>query len=302
MAMTLIQQSAPYPHWEFVHPSSGDCLRIVPERGGLVTAWSCDGREMLYFDQTRFADPAKSIRGGIPVLFPICGNLPGDVLPVDGVNHILKQHGFARDLPWKLQLLEDQSGLQLTLTDTEQTRTAFPFPFQLVMALRPLAQALEITTTVTHMGHGSGAMPFSFGLHPYFKVSDLGRTRLEGLPARCLNHLEMAEADTAPQLARLPEGVDFLCREAEGPVTLIDQRAGIKVQLDQPAPMDLTVIWTEPPRPMVCLEPWTGPRQALISGDHKLQLAVGESIELRCTYRVSEVGGSSNGDRLGHAG
>ena len=287
MAMTLIQQSLPYPHWEFVHPSSGDRLRIVPERGGLVTAWCCDGRELLYFDQTRFADPGKSIRGGIPVLFPICGNLPGDVLPVDGVNHTLKQHGFARDLPWKLQLLDDQSGVQLTLTDTEQTRAAFPFPFQVVMALRPLAQALEIRTTVTHTGNGSGVMPFSFGLHPYFKVTDLGCSRLEGLPPRCLNHLEMAEEDTASQLARLPEGVDFLCRDAEDPVTLIDQRAGIKVQLDQPAPMDLTVIWTEPPRPMICLEPWTGPRQALLSGDRKLQLAAGESLELRCTYRVS---------------
>ena len=29
MAMTLIKQSAPYPHWEFVHPSSGDRLRVV---------------------------------------------------------------------------------------------------------------------------------------------------------------------------------------------------------------------------------------------------------------------------------
>ena len=32
--MTLTQQSAPYAHWDYVHPSSGDCLRIIPERGG----------------------------------------------------------------------------------------------------------------------------------------------------------------------------------------------------------------------------------------------------------------------------
>ena len=85
--MTLTQKSAPYAHWDFVHPSSGDRLRIIPERGGLVSGWCCGGREILYFDQDRYADPSKSIRGGIPVLFPICGNLPGDVLPVDGVDH-----------------------------------------------------------------------------------------------------------------------------------------------------------------------------------------------------------------------
>ena len=72
--MTLTQQSAPYAHWDFVHPSSGDRLRIIPERGGLVSGWCCGGREILYFDQDRYADPSRSIRGGIPVLFPICGN------------------------------------------------------------------------------------------------------------------------------------------------------------------------------------------------------------------------------------
>ena len=88
--MTLTQQSAPYAHWDFVHPSSGDRLRIIPERGGLVSGWVCGGREVLYFDQDRYADPSKSIRGGIPVLFPICGNLPDDVLPVHR-QHIIGQ-------------------------------------------------------------------------------------------------------------------------------------------------------------------------------------------------------------------
>ena len=65
--MTFRQQSAPYPHWEFVHPTSSDRLRVVPERGGLVTEWRCNEREILYLDQERFADPSKSVRGGIPV-------------------------------------------------------------------------------------------------------------------------------------------------------------------------------------------------------------------------------------------
>ena len=288
MAMTLTQQSAPYAHWEFVHPTSGDRLRIVPERGGLVTEWCCDGREMLYFDQERYADSSKSIRGGIPVLFPICGNLPGDVLPVNGVDHTLKQHGFARDLPWQLQLLGDQSGIQLRLSDTPQTREAFPFPFRLSMEVRSRSQALEIVTTVEHCGDGAGLMPFSFGLHPYFNVRDLSRARLEGLATRCFNHLDMAEADTATQLGALPQGVDFLSRPS-GPVTLVDELAGTRLQLQHSAPMDLTVVWTEPPRRMVCLEPWTGPRQALVSGDRKLELAAGDSLKLCCVYQLSQV-------------
>ena len=109
----------------------------------------CGGREILYFDQERYADPSKSIRGGIPVLFPICGNLPGDVLPVDGVDYPLKQHGFARDLPWQLQLLEDQSGLCLSLSSTDATLKAYPFPFRLEMELRPM------TCCVGDLNHGA---------------------------------------------------------------------------------------------------------------------------------------------------
>ena len=129
-------------------------------------------------------------------------------------------------------------------------------------------------------------MPFSFGLHPYFNVSDLAQTRLTGLAERCLNHLEMAEAATADQLKRLPEGVDFLCRPA-GPVGLIDDATGVTLQLQHQEPLDLSVVWTEPPRPMVCLEPWTGPRQALVSGDRKLVLEPGTKQTLACRYSVS---------------
>ena len=281
--MTLTQQTAPYSHWEFVHPSSGDRLRIIPERGGLVSGWRCGDREVLYFDAERYADPAKSIRGGIPVLFPICGNLPDNRFTVDGVDYPLAQHGFARDLPWQLQLLQDQSGVQLSLSSSDVTLKAYPFPFDLVMAVRPLAGALEISTTIHN--RGDRPMPFSFGLHPYFNVSDLAQVRLTGLAERCLNHLEMADASTADQLARLSEGVDFLCRPA-GDVTLIDDGQGGQLRLEHQPPLDLSVVWTEPPRRMVCLEPWTGPRQALISGDRKLELAAAEQQTLRCRYAV----------------
>ena len=135
--MTFRQQSAPYAHWEFVHPTSGDRLRVVPERGGLVTEWRCNEREILYLDQERFADPSKSVRGGIPVLFPICGNLPGDRLPLASGDVTLKQHGFARDLPWSIALLDDQSGVQLTLKASAETLAAYPFHFEVVHGHSP---------------------------------------------------------------------------------------------------------------------------------------------------------------------
>ena len=108
---------------------------------------------------------------------------------------------------------------------------------------------------------------------------------LEGLPERCFNHLVMAEADTAATLAQLAAGVDFLARPL-GPVRLVDPAAGMALELHPSAPFDLAVVWTDPPRPMVCLEPWTGPRGALVSGDRRLEVAAGESCTLQSRYAL----------------
>jgi galactose mutarotase-like enzyme len=286
--MPLARASEPYHHWLYSDPASGDQLRLVPERGGLLSGWRCGGRELLYFDAERFADPSLSVRGGVPVLFPICGNLPNDTLPLPQGNFCLPQHGFARTMAWRLEELADQ-GVRLVLEDDAASRAMFPFPFRLELEYHLESDALAITARVRHRGEeNSGAMPFSLGLHPYLAVSDPAAVGLVGLPARCLDHHTMEPDATESQLQDLGRGVDLLC-QASGPVRLLDPAAGRTITLETSPPFDQVVIWTDPPRPMICLEPWTGPRGALISGEGRLELAPGESRELRARYRVSDL-------------
>jgi len=281
--MALIQQEAPYRHWEFNDPSSGDVLRIVPERGGLISGWRCGDREVVYLDLERFLDPAQSVRGGFPVLFPITGGLPNNQLPLSQGSFTLPQHGFARQLPWMMEPLADGRGVLLQLTDTPETLQAYPFQFLLSMEVRLAPSALEISTTVTN--RSQEPMPFSFGLHPYFNLSSLDGVRFEGLPDQCLNHLNMAPAATAEQMECLADGIDLLVRPS-GPVRLVDEAAGASLELQLSHPLDLVVLWTEPPRPMVCIEPWSGPRQALLSGDRKIELTPGEAAVLNTRYAL----------------
>lgn len=296
--MALTHRDTPYPHWEFQDPGSGDQLRLVPERGGLISGWRCQGRELLYLDEARFADPALSVRGGMPVLFPICGGLPDNRLPLPQGDFLLAQHGFARDLPWRLTPLADEQGVAMELGDTPATRAAYPFGFLLRLEARLTAGALELTISVRHSqpdpgetaeATGATAMPFSFGLHPYFAVSSLENMEVEGLPDDCFDHLTMAAAATGPQLQRLAQGVDLLSRPS-GPVRLRDRGNGREIELQTSHPWDLVVLWSEPPRPMVCLEPWTGPRQALISGDRCLELAPGASLQLHSRFELRNAG------------
>lgn len=93
-----------YKIYTIMDEMSNSQIEVVPERGAIITGWQVQGKEILYLDKEGFANPALSIRGGIPILFPICGNLPNNIYTYKGNEYTLKQHGFARDLPWNIDL------------------------------------------------------------------------------------------------------------------------------------------------------------------------------------------------------
>ena len=91
-------------------------INFSPSRGGIITNWVLNNREILYFDKKRFFDKNKSIRGGIPILFPICGNLEKKSLFGDNFLYLM-QHGFARDQQWSYEFNQFTNNLYLILSD-----------------------------------------------------------------------------------------------------------------------------------------------------------------------------------------
>ena len=281
MDKAFLKKNSPYDHLEYINFDSGDRLRIVPERGGLITEWKCNGKEILYFDLDRFNSKSKSVRGGIPVLFPICGDLPQDLLSLPQGDFVINQHGFARDLPWEISSLCEQKGVVMTLEDNPITRRSFPFLFLIQLEVRLEQNSLSIKTLVRN--RGKETMIFSFGLHPYFMVENLENIAIRGLPETCINHLDMSIDSTSNQLTNLSKGIDFLA-SYKGSVSFTDLNTGASVEMQNQAPMDCSVFWTDPPRKMICMEPWTSPRSSLLTGDRTLNLEPGTSQELLCKF------------------
>ncbi len=59
--------------------------------------------------------------------------MPDNRLPLPQGEFNLGQHGFARQLPWRLEALADGTGVQLQLGENLETFKAYPFWFLLTM-------------------------------------------------------------------------------------------------------------------------------------------------------------------------
>ena len=134
-------------------------IKFCPQRGGVITNWVSDGNEILYFDKKRFMDKTKSIRGGIPILFPICGKL-NTSCSVFGKEYLqLTQHGFARDLQW--EFIFNEKSLCLILNESKKTKKYYPFDFELRIEINLKINCLEFEITI--FNKTDIAMPINFG-------------------------------------------------------------------------------------------------------------------------------------------
>ena len=183
-------------------------IKFCPERGGVITNWVSDGEEILYFDEKRFMDNTKSIRGGIPILFPICGNL-NTSSSVFGTDYLqLSQHGFARDLLWQYTFNENEKSLCLFLNESKKTKKYYPFDFELRIEITLKVNYLEFEITI--FNKTDIAMPINFGLHPYFNVSDFKNLEFIDNPLNCQNQEKNIISNTLDELKNINLGVDLL--------------------------------------------------------------------------------------------
>ncbi|MDR3734790.1 MAG: D-hexose-6-phosphate mutarotase [Acidobacteriaceae bacterium] len=147
-------------------------------QGAHLTHWRPTGQPPVLFTSTQSPfEPGKSIRGGIPVVFPWFGRHSGPELPGQQYD----MHGFARIVPWAVRSVStngDEIQLTFSLSANDQSR-----------ALGYAAFRLEYTF---HIGHtlraqfdvyNDAAEPLQFeeALHTYFSIEDIDKTTVEGL-------------------------------------------------------------------------------------------------------------------------
>ena len=261
-------------------------IKFCPERGGLITNWVSDGKEILYFDEKRFMDKTKSIRGGIPILFPICGNL-NTSSSVFGKDYLqLTQHGFARDLNWDYSFNETEKSLSLFLNQSKKTKKYYPFDFELRIDVTLKINCLEFEINIQNKTDIS--MPVNFGLHPYFNISDFKNLDFIDNPLNCQNQEKNTLSNTFNELKEINLGVDLLMYTS-GKSAFQDKIFKRQVTLNHPYPFDLGIIWSDPSRRMICLEPWTSPRNSFIDGSRKIMIPPNNNQKFDASIQIKSL-------------
>jgi len=241
-------------------------LEVLPERGGIILSWRVQGQEIFYLDEERLTNPQLSVRGGVPILFPICGNLPDDTYTVNGVQYILKQHGFARDLPWDL-VNQENDRLTISLESNEQTRAVYPFDFKVVFTYKLEGNSLEIQQHYTNLS--SEPSPLSFGFHPYFSVFDKNQLELD-IPSR------EYQGKDAKEIHPFDGNFDFNQDEIDvafkqlnrTSAVVVDNSRRLELKLDYDEIFSTLVFWTVKGKDFYCLEPWSAGRNAINTGEN----------------------------------
>ncbi len=265
---------------------SQSSLTVYPQRGGIATSWKVNDRELMYLDVDRFNDdPSLSVRGGFPILFPICGNLPDNAYSIGDRQYSLKQHGFGRELPWTVthQSTTTDASLTVTLTSNDATRAVYPFDFSVSFTYR--IQGGELTIDQAYTNKSATPMPFSTGLHPYFLAPAKDRLSFE-IPSTSYTEKQTGETHAfAGKFDFSQAEIDAAFTTVTGTVaTVIDASQNLTLTMTSSENYRTIVFWTVADKNFYCLEPWTAPRNSLNTGIDLLHVAPGETLTTKLTF------------------
>jgi galactose mutarotase-like enzyme len=248
--------------------ATGAVVSLAPGRGGMVTRYAVGGVPVLYLDEGTLRDPTKNVRGGIPILFPIAGKLPGERYEVDGRTFSMKQHGFARNLPWTVldQSTADGASVTLGLQASAATRAEYPFEFALAFTYRLRGEVLTVEQRFEN--RGDIPMPVHPGLHPYFAVPDAAKAGVlvDTDATRALDNRTGLEVPFRLPLDLVNREVDLGLLDHKPRRTTLHRPGAPAVNLGFGDDQALLVIWTLPGRDFVCVEPWRAKPGALANG------------------------------------
>ncbi len=138
--------------------------------------------DFLWLSEKAEYKQGKSVRGGIPICWPWFGNIEFNPENIrKNVSNKAAAHGFARQLPWTLQTLNETAhGVSITLKLQHSADTLAIWPIEFDLTCRfDLSNHLSISLETTNLSNKTCSI--SQALHTYLPTSDIKNTRILGV-------------------------------------------------------------------------------------------------------------------------
>ncbi len=279
--------------------------RVTPAFGNNCFEFTCGDP---VFDPVPFEKYLKKPTAfGMPVLMPYPNRIDNGVFRFEGKRYEVypNRHGYVRNRSWRLaaQDASDHSGAYVTSSfraaDHRDILAQFPFPFWLEVTYRLKNGILSMETRIRN--EGDGAMPYGFGIHPYFR-----RPPGAALEIPANQRFELVDALPTGKLIDVEGSYDFRRRKALGGLALDDIYTGLmpeengnvrcclcSSESDTSVMIEFSarqfphvVVFTPPePRQAICIEPYTCPTDGFNLrdrgiGNDDMVLGPGSEIDL----------------------
>jgi aldose 1-epimerase len=279
-----------------------NCFRFTAQLGGRPI-------EIIYSPADFATGQGRPSRGGIPLLFPFPGRIPGTTFTWEGKQYPLEPgdafgnaiHGFALSRPWRVI---EQSGSRVVgqfhaWRDDPALKARWPADFRLTATYSLADNKLRGEYLIENPC--DAPLPCGLGTHPYFRVP-LGGAKAEDCVVKLPVSARWELKDMLPTGRRLelPNAAAFPAGQRFGDLKFDDVFSGLAFEggwctasLHDPASgYTLTqrfsnafhecVVYTPPHREAICIEPYT-----CVAGGFEL-----ESRGIDAGVRVVPPGGS----------
>lgn len=254
-----------------------NCFRFTAMKAGQPI-------EVLYAPADFASGQSRPSRGGIPLMFPFPGRIPGTTFTWEGKSYTLEPgdafgnaiHGFVMWRPWRIVEQSDSKvvGQFHAWKDDPTLKDRWPADFRLTATYEMAGNTLRSEYKIENPGNVP--LPCGFGTHPYFRVP-LSTAKAEDCVVRLPVSARWELKDMLPTGTRLglADAAALQAGRHYGDLQFDDALTGLQVadhwctaSISDPASgctvtqrwddsFRECVVYTPPHREAICIEPYT---------------------------------------------
>jgi galactose mutarotase-like enzyme len=230
-----------------------------------------------------------------PVLFPIVGTLKNNMYYYQGKEYYLSRHGFAREMEFEL-IEKFENSATFSLVSSIETRKVYPFDFELQICYSLDENKLNIDYKI--INNNDSILPFSIGAHPAFALPKpfegyslafehnevLKSYELENdLLSDTTNIIEMTDNEVPLTYSLFEKDAIIFKKLQSKSITILDNKNTLlRVRFDDFPNLG---IWTKNNAPFLCIEPWVGYSDTILSSGNIVEK---EGIQLVEDHQVMQ--------------